>query len=225
MKKSMEDGTDHNLALLSFRNTPVLNSFTPAQILMSRHLRENLPVLENKLEPKVINKSIYHSKLENQKVKSQYYYNRNAKLNQHEYCPNTTIRFQEKPKSTWQLGKIVQKIRPRTYKIRKGDGKYIVRNAYYIKPTIENVDFPDPENDCKPYTTDEYVYSHDESKIVNSSVSNNSDSDDNSDSSSAEMQEESVVSGQSREVDVEPLQRPKRTVTLPAKFKEFVVES
>lgn len=59
MKKCQEANEDTYLALLSFRNTPVYNNYkySPSQILMSRHLRDNLPVDNKKLRPKTINKN------------------------------------------------------------------------------------------------------------------------------------------------------------------------
>jgi transposase InsO family protein len=40
MKKTLEKDEDLDLALLAYRNTPVLNSYTPSQLLMSRYKRQ-----------------------------------------------------------------------------------------------------------------------------------------------------------------------------------------
>ena len=69
IKKTIDNNEDVYLALLSFRNTPVYDSFSPSQILMSRCLRDNLPIQKRFLQPKVIDKRRFHSKIsENQNL-------------------------------------------------------------------------------------------------------------------------------------------------------------
>ena len=55
--KCIENKEDIYLALLSFRNTPIFGSkYSPSEILMSRLLRDNLPLIETKLNSKLIEK-------------------------------------------------------------------------------------------------------------------------------------------------------------------------
>lgn len=43
MRKVLEDHKELPLALLQYRNTPLMEGYSPAQLLMSRQLRANLP--------------------------------------------------------------------------------------------------------------------------------------------------------------------------------------
>ena len=54
MRKVNEHSRDPHLALLAYRNTPVAGMpYSPAQLLMSRKLRDNLPTTESLLKPRV----------------------------------------------------------------------------------------------------------------------------------------------------------------------------
>lgn len=54
--KSKESGVDLNDMLLEYRNMPLSGlKVSPAQILMSRNLRSNLPINPNLLKPRVVN--------------------------------------------------------------------------------------------------------------------------------------------------------------------------
>ena len=53
-RKALEENNDVHLASLHYRNTPVSGmAYSPAQLLMSRNLRDGLPVAEEVLRPKV----------------------------------------------------------------------------------------------------------------------------------------------------------------------------
>lgn len=52
IKMILDDKKDIDLALLRYRNTPILGSLSPAEILMSRKLRDTLPKPTNRYEPR-----------------------------------------------------------------------------------------------------------------------------------------------------------------------------
>ena len=52
ISKSIESGTDPYLGLLAYRSTPLDNHKSPAELLMGRTLKTDLPVVENQLNVK-----------------------------------------------------------------------------------------------------------------------------------------------------------------------------
>ncbi|XP_064596784.1 uncharacterized protein K02A2.6-like [Liolophura sinensis] len=78
MKKAQTDGTDPYMGLLVYRNTPTDGTATPAQLLMSRRLRDNLPVQQKRLRPSVQNVKDVQRRLSQKRMNSEKYYNRNT---------------------------------------------------------------------------------------------------------------------------------------------------
>lgn len=70
LKKSSETNDDPYLSLLHYRTTPKGKLPSPSEVLMSRKLRTNLPILTSKLEPLLINKQEYIRDLNNFTYKS-----------------------------------------------------------------------------------------------------------------------------------------------------------
>jgi transposase InsO family protein len=64
LSNAKQDGKDPYLSLLEFRNTPIGNVASPAQILMSRRLRSHLPTTRNQLQPKVVDPERMKEKFE-----------------------------------------------------------------------------------------------------------------------------------------------------------------
>ncbi|CAC5421137.1 unnamed protein product [Mytilus coruscus] len=52
LSKSKQDGKDPYIAMLKYRNTPLENLDSPAQLLMNRRLRTTIPTIKNRLKPK-----------------------------------------------------------------------------------------------------------------------------------------------------------------------------
>lgn len=130
--KALEDKKDLYLVLLLYRNTPIDNNVSPSQVLMSRKLRDILPSTENNLKPKPINFTKYNKNIQFKQQKQQTYYNKKCtKLNPLKI--NQQVRFQNNLGSKWSFGKIVDKMRDRSYKIEKTDGSSITRNRRFIE--------------------------------------------------------------------------------------------
>ena len=51
VKRLIQKSRDLHLALLEYRNTPVIGPFTPAQLLMGRHIRSLIPITDKLLQP------------------------------------------------------------------------------------------------------------------------------------------------------------------------------
>lgn len=145
IKKCSNDNEDIHLALLIYRNTPVMNSkYSPSELLMSRHLRDNLPLTKAQLKPKVINYNAYNNQLKNLNEQSKKYYDRKTKI-PITFKINEKILYQAKPQSYWSEGKIVDKIGIRKYLIEREDGTSIARNSQFIKKMKECVKMPHSE--------------------------------------------------------------------------------
>nr|XP_022905612.1 uncharacterized protein K02A2.6-like [Onthophagus taurus] len=133
IKKTIDSDNDKNLALLAYRNTPVYDIYTPSQLLMSRYLRDSLPIQEKLLQPKLINKALIHNRIVTRQNNNKKYYDLSATKNRNSLKAGMLIKYQQKPNDIWHSGVIAKQINPRTYKIKKGDGREIVRNKTYIK--------------------------------------------------------------------------------------------
>ncbi|KAF2893713.1 hypothetical protein ILUMI_12461 [Ignelater luminosus] len=193
IKKSIEGNEDIYLSLLAYRNTPIYNSFTPAQILMSRHLRNNLVMHDKKLTPKVIDKNKFRTIINSNHQKSKTYYDKKGTRVRNNFNVNDKVWYQIKPKSNWFEGKIIKQLNERTYKLVREDGRHLVRNEYYLKKRINN-------SESLPCSHDNFVY--DRKLIENSEVhteANPSESSVNSD------------------------RQAKRAIKTPKKFKDYIV--
>ena len=77
LKKAHEQNQDPYLALLEYRNTPVVGmNYSPTQMLMSRRLRTEIPVATSSLSPKVVDAS---ADLINMQTRQKRYYDRHSK--------------------------------------------------------------------------------------------------------------------------------------------------
>ena len=54
IKEMLKKAEDPYLALLSYRSTPLAQGFSPAQIMMGRRLRSNVPTIQSSLPPEAI---------------------------------------------------------------------------------------------------------------------------------------------------------------------------
>lgn len=149
MKKA-ENKDDIYLALLAYRNTPIKNSFTPSQILMSRMLRDNIP--RTNLNPEKINTEKFVEKIKEDQNKNKTQYNKNTKVKP-QLREGERVYVQKTPKSTWEPGNITKKLNDRTYIIKTDDDAQITRNSKYIKINKTNSHLVTlTKNNYKTYT-------------------------------------------------------------------------
>jgi len=100
---------------LEYRSTLVEGvGFSPAELLMSKKLKEKLPVLESLLRPKYINFNKVKDSLKKRKTVQKQYYNRHTKKCD-EFRPQEDILLFLKD-NVWVPGKIIKKANtPRFY--------------------------------------------------------------------------------------------------------------
>jgi hypothetical protein len=134
IKKVNEENTCLYKALLEYRSSQLAHMpYTPSQLLMSRIIRNNLPICFNQLKPKIIP---YHEILT--------YSKRNKDNNQQQYnpCKNREIKFKMNDRvwvknfkrNFWEEAVIVDyHVSPRSYLVRNKDGKIFRRNVVHLK--------------------------------------------------------------------------------------------
>ena len=134
--KAKKDGRDPYLSLLEYRNTPIDDIASPAQLLMSRRLRTRIPTTASQLQPRIIDhnnvRMMRHFKQKKQKT----HYDQHAKsIPQIQKGDRIRIRM----KGLWKPGIIVDKAEtPRSFRIRTDDGGEYCRNRRMIIKSEES---------------------------------------------------------------------------------------
>uniref|UniRef100_A0A803K1S1 Integrase catalytic domain-containing protein n=1 Tax=Xenopus tropicalis TaxID=8364 RepID=A0A803K1S1_XENTR len=129
--KAAQTGLDPHLALLSLRNTPVTGmKYSPAQLLMGRVLRSNLPASASVLKPNVP-QNVYSHLQRHQANQKRYYDFRARSLNPFQRGDRVRMETTQ----GWQPA-IVQKVRdePRSYDVVTPQGKRYRRNRRHLRP-------------------------------------------------------------------------------------------
>ena len=136
MRKSHHEGHDPYIALLQYRNTPVTEmKYSPAQLLMSRRLRDKLPCTSQTLQPQV--PADARKGLKKQKLRQIRYYNRGAKPH-HEFQRGNSVRIRRG--NTWDEVIVTSKHpTPCSYNIMTRDGREYRRNARMLNRNQRDV--------------------------------------------------------------------------------------
>ncbi len=131
LSKSKQYGKDPYLCLLEYRNTPIGNVASPAQVLMSRRLRSHLPTTKSQLKPQVVDSEKMKKKLEEKQLKQKQCYDKGSKkLSTLE--EEDSVRVQVKSK--WKPAVIKGKLQaPRSYIVQMSNGHSLRRNRQHIK--------------------------------------------------------------------------------------------
>ncbi|CAC5406181.1 unnamed protein product [Mytilus coruscus] len=138
LSKSKQDGQDPYIAMLKYRNTPLENLDSPAQLLMNRRFRTTIPTIKNRLKPKCGNLKNTQRKMKQQKMNQKQYYDKSSKPLP-ELQPNDTIRFQHIPKGKWDQGTVVRNNNtPNSYVIETPEGQIFKRNRKHLLKTKED---------------------------------------------------------------------------------------
>ena len=74
LQKAKASGEDPYLTLLSYRNTTVSDACSPAQLLMNRRLRTDLPTTSKQLVPKILNRRHVQNCLTKRKIEQKHLY-------------------------------------------------------------------------------------------------------------------------------------------------------
>lgn len=133
LQKSLDDNIDPYLALLHYRANVKEYLKSPAELLMSRKLRTNIPVKRELLKPKIVQFKEVKEKLQVHKNKYKKYYDRSVR-NLPSLSVGDKIRFKKTPFSQWSPGIIhdIVKHCPRSYIVKSDDGTLYRRNRHHI---------------------------------------------------------------------------------------------
>lgn len=134
LAKCHESNTDPYIALLHYRNSPKNKLPSPAQLLFSRQLRSNIPVLSSKLKPKVVKFNEYRRDIEKKQQKMKENFDKNCtELNPLRI--GDPILYKKTPSGWWLSATVIgidDKF-PRSYRIKSTDGVEYRRNRRHIK--------------------------------------------------------------------------------------------
>ena len=133
MRKGTEDNKDLYLALLDLRTTPICDDTgSPTQRLMGRRTKTLLPTTQQLLIPKQIKPQAVKRKIQDQKNKQKFYYDRQTK----ELPPlkvGDKIRTQKK--THWEPAIVTGvSMKPRSYIITTPQGNVFRRNRKHLSP-------------------------------------------------------------------------------------------
>ncbi|XP_071055079.1 putative autophagy-related protein 11 [Onthophagus taurus] len=133
-KKCKDSNQDPYLALLNMRNTSRNKLNSPAQILLNRQLRSNVPTQIKFLEPKITLKQDIKN-LEKHKQDYKKTYDKRTVKEENSYKNGQKVMFRRKMDDILVKGKIVNKTKePRSYIIEDDNGNRYRRNMKHIFP-------------------------------------------------------------------------------------------
>ncbi|XP_073994138.1 transmembrane protein 33-containing Krueppel homolog 2 isoform X1 [Rhodnius prolixus] len=137
IKKSIQGGSDLQLALLEYRATPLTGlDYSPSQLMMGRLLRTSAPATLDLLVPNFPSEEI-RTRMEEIKLQSKKYYDRSAKKEE-TFQEEQPIYIQDT--DGWKEGWVSRKLEePRSYVVRDQTGQELRRNSVFLRgrETIE----------------------------------------------------------------------------------------
>ena len=214
LTKAKQDRRDPYLGLLEYRNTPIDDVGSPAQLLMSRRLRSIIPTTDAQLQPKVLDPHKVKEKLRLKQEKQKHYFDQHAK---HLPTLEKGDRIRVQMGSHWKPGVVTEHAgTPRSYRIRTDEGREYRRNRRVLMES--------PESD--PLATD--ISPHLESPTVRTNRS--SPSKETADQAVSFSEEPTTTSQEQEEIHSleDEISEPHKTasgrvVKRPPRFKDYVM--
>ena len=126
MKHLLTKSDEPQAALLAYRSTPLENGYSPAEILMGRKLRTNLPVVPDKLIPKLPDLAkLRVTEAETKRKQAAQYNQRHRASNLSELETGETIYIPDYKENAVVINKTPQ---PRSYLVETDGGSVLRRN-------------------------------------------------------------------------------------------------
>ncbi len=133
MRKCSVGGEDPHIGLLAYRSSPLDNGFTPAHLLMGRRIQCNLPVDNSLLRPKTTPTQVLN-KMVLLKERQKCYHDKKASAESLPPLQNgDAVRVWHD--NNWKMkGDVVDKVAPRSYRVKSDAGSIIRRNRRDLVP-------------------------------------------------------------------------------------------
>lgn len=167
-KSLIKKNKDLNVALLSYRTTPLENGFTPAELMLGRKIKSHLPVLPSLLNfpDKPIQQDVAAKEDRAKEILSERY---NKRHNSKELSP---LNIND---SVWvvdirQYAKVIKKLKaPRSYLVKTQNGVYR-RNRWHLIPAPykDNVEFNTYNHEIPPEVDDVVIDNNEPTSSSNS---------------------------------------------------------
>ena len=139
LKKAKVLRQDPYLALLQYRNAPLQDNVSSAQLLMNRHLRTNLPATDAYLMPRVPDQKTAEKAFSRQQERQRQAYNRTALFQPlSPLQPGERIRMQIERGSSWRPATVIASAGPRSYIVKTENGATYRRNRVMLRQTKES---------------------------------------------------------------------------------------
>jgi hypothetical protein len=146
LKNILKKNEDPYLGLLAYRNSPLHNGYSPAELLMGRKLRSILPTLNQNLEPKAIDKTIFDNREISYKAKMQQTFN-----NRHKPQNKTDLKEEDKvivkTNGKFEEGQVTQRVSNRSYNIEMPVGTIRRNRRHLVSITPQQNLQPDNNED------------------------------------------------------------------------------
>ena len=140
IRKSQQSGQDVYRALQIYRSTPLECGKSPAELLYSRRLRSNLPMMDNLLDPQHVDPQTVRERKEGQKAKQKRHYDQHAR-DLPEFSVGDHVRLQDMQNNRWsQHGVIRTRLPNRSYLVQLDNGEIRRRNRRHIRPAPQRRD-------------------------------------------------------------------------------------
>lgn len=139
VKRLWKKGADHHLSLLDYNTTPMEGYNTsPAQLLMGRRLRNNLPTVQEQLKPQPVDANQIARSFIKQKATQAYYHDRTATKPLNPLVEGQEVRVSPLPGQQKWFAAVVdhQHKNPRSYIVDTGTKRYR-RNRQHIRVSTE----------------------------------------------------------------------------------------
>ena len=143
MRKALEMKADPHIAIMNYRDTPIVDGKSPAELLMGRKIRTRIPVCERRLKTLLHSDNLQKERVNRSRTQARQY-NKTAKpLSNLQTGDKVVMRHNEQ----WIKGTIVGKSTPRSYEIQTKD-KVFRRNRAMIRPdkTVQAQTTPRDDN-------------------------------------------------------------------------------